>query len=491
MWCFFSLAVLGFCFLNFAISQPPTSFNDTFVTIPQGTFRGTYSTTYNITAFRKIQFGASTAGENRFRAPQPPPQLPNGTIYDSDQSFDMCPQRTVNGSEDCLYLGLYSRPRTRTTSLWPVLVVFYGGGFIQGSASFGIPPSMYPVLNVSSLNDYIVVYPNYRVAAFGLLPGNAVKDSPTADLNPGLLDAQAALQWVHENIAAFGGDPKNVTIQGQSAGGGQVVAQVLANGGRTSPQLFQKALPGSPFWPKAYDYNSPQAEDLYNRFASLAGCANTTGSLACLKSADLQTLRDASLLLTTAHTYNTSSYTWAPVIDGTFLQASLSSATAAGAVNADFAWGSYNSHEGENFIAPGLVNSTGDLGRAFNSSLASFDKYLRGFLPDLSDEQLDQVKNLYPLQGSTETFTWNSTYTRAGVIFRDVVLACPAYWIGESAGNRGYVVEYTIPPAKHGSDTQYVCRTLPTSNPQSPVLFLLFSPLLYPCFPFPSQRTRP
>lgn len=455
---FLSSGVLIFYLLCLLFCRSFAAFNDTIVTISQGTFRGTYSATYNITSFRKIQFGASTAGENQFRAPQPPPHLANGTVYDSDQSFDMCPQRTVNGSEDCLYLGLYSRPRTQQTPLRPVLVVFYGGGFIQGSASFSIPPSMYPVLNVSRLNDYIVVYPNYRVAAFGFLPGAAVKESSTSNLNVGLLDGQAALQWVHENIEAFGGDPKSVTIQGQSAGGGQVVGQILANGGNTTPRLFQKALLGSPFWPKAYEYDSDEAEQLYQQIASLAGCANATDSLTCLKSADLQTLRNASLTLTSAHTYNTSSYTWAPVVDGSFLPELLSSATAKGAVNADLVWGSYNSHEGEIFVSPNLQNSynNGTAGAVFNNSLASFDSYLRGFLPGLSSEQTEQVKKLYPIRGSTETLTWNTTYVRAGVIFRDVVLACPAYWTGQSARERGYVVEYSIPPAKHGTDTQYV-----------------------------------
>ena len=466
----------SFCYYIFLLLKvlsnvnaiPLSSFNDTTVTTPQGTFQGSYSSTYNITAFRKIPFGASTAGINRFRAPQSPPSIENGTVYDSNQSFDMCPQRTVNGSEDCLYLGLYSRPRAQHTALRPVLVVYYGGGFIQGSASFGIPPSMYTTLNVSTLNDYVIVYPNYRVAALGLLPGKAIADSPTADLNPGLLDQQAALQWVHTNIRYFGGDPHNVTIQGQSAGGGSVIAQVLANGGQTNPPLFQRAMPGSPFWPKTYAYDSPEAEALYSSFVSGAGCADKSDTLACLKSADLQVLRESSLALTSAHTYNTSSYTWAPVIDGSFLREPLSVATANGNVNAEFAWGMFNAHEGENFIAPGLQNaaSNGTAG-TFNSSLASFDEYLRGFLPDLSNAQIQQVKDHYPLNGAEETFAWNSTYQRAGVIFRDLVLACPAYWIAESAKNRGYLGEYTISPAKHGSDTQYVSSDLELRSSRS------------------------
>ena len=138
----------------------------------------------------------------------------------------MCVQRTVNGSEDCLCLGLYSRPWTNPSAKRLVSVTFHGGAFREGSASFTIPPPTYPVLNVSQANDFIVVYPNYRLNAFGLLPGRKVKESPTADLNPGLLDQQAALAWVHKYISHFGGNPQNVIIWGQSAGAGSVVARI-------------------------------------------------------------------------------------------------------------------------------------------------------------------------------------------------------------------------------------------------------------------------
>jgi carboxylesterase type B len=105
-----------------------------------GTFEGSYSARYNLSYWQKIPFAAPPVGQNRFRGPQPPIPIVNGT-YNSTQSFDMCPQRTVNGSEDCLYLGLYSRPWSKGQPLRPVVVTFYGGGFIQGSASFSIPPS--------------------------------------------------------------------------------------------------------------------------------------------------------------------------------------------------------------------------------------------------------------------------------------------------------------------------------------------------------------
>ena len=423
-----------------------------------GSFQGTYNAKYNISYWRKIPFGAPPTGQNRFRAPQPPSPITNGT-YDSDQTYDFCPQRTTNGTEDCLYLGLYGRPWTQGQNLKPVVIVYYGGGFIEGGGSFNIPPAGYPILNVSAENDFIFVYPNYRVNAFGLLPGREIKEDPYSDLNPGLLDQQAALQWTHKYIEHFGGDPKNVSIWGQSAGAGSVVAQVIANGGNTQPKLFNKALASSPFWPKTYRYDAPQAQQLYDEFARLAGCDKPgQQSLKCLKEADVQTLREASLTLSGSHTYNTSSYTWAPVIDGEFLREPLSEATRCGRVNVEDGWGMYNLNEGENFIPSGLQNATGAAVagvQEYNSSLASFEDWLHGYLPNLSKSNLQRLQHLYPPQGIAEELVYNTTYQRAGLVFRDSVLACPAFWMARSSKRSSYVGEYTISPAKHGSDTIY------------------------------------
>lgn len=414
---------------------------------------GNYSSTYNISYWRKVPFGASTAGENRFRAPQPPASWDNQT-YVTDSTFDMCPQRTVNGSEDCLYLGLYSRPWSPGGDLRPVLVNFYGGAYIEGSASFAIPPPLFPILNVSTANDFVVVHPNYRVNAFGFLPGREVQDSPQADLNVGLLDQQFALQWVSNYISSFGGDPSNVTIMGQSAGAGSVVAQVIANGGIATPALFAKALPSSPFWARTYNYDAPPAQAIYDQLIALTGCDGTSDSLSCLKQVDVQAIRNASLVIDADHTYTTSSYTWAPVIGGSFLTERLSTAVLNELINPDFVFGMYNSHEGENFIPPSLQNTTGTDG--FNSSAAGFDVWLDGFLPDFSIAQIDQVKMLYPAAGTAEVvLPYNTTFERAQLIFRDVVLACPAYWVADTAKTHGYLGEYNISPAKHGSDTAY------------------------------------
>ncbi|OMP82836.1 Acetylcholinesterase [Diplodia seriata] len=439
-----TLLLLCFLLIGAVLAQE----EDPIVQLDYGTFQGRYNADYNISYFRKIPFGASTAGENRFRAPQPPLPLTNRTTpYNTDQSFDMCPQRTVNGSEDCLYLGLYSRPWTAGAPLRPVLVVFYGGGFIQGSAAFSIPPPMYPVLNASAAaNDFVVVYPNYRTNAFGFLPGRAVRDSPAADLNAGLLDQRAALRWVRANIAAFGGDPARVTIQGQSAGGGSVVAQAIAAADDASAgeKLFSRALPGSPFWPKTYAYDAPEAEALYAELAARVGCANQTdhGSLACLKAADVQAIRDASLAISALNKNTTSSFNWAPVVDGDFLRSPLSAVRTLGA-DVDVVWSSFNTHEGENFVPGGLGQQISDP-YGFNNSEAGFDFWLRGYLPRFSATQVAEVKRLYPASGDAEEAVWNSTVVRAGMVFRDSVLACPGLWLAEAAGEKGYLSEYTI-----------------------------------------------
>ncbi|KAI5201075.1 carboxylesterase [Aureobasidium subglaciale] len=329
-----------------------------------GTFEGSYSQEYNLSYWQKIPFAAPPVGQNRFRGPQPPKPITNGT-YNSTQSFDMCPQR--------------SRGKLCAQSWWYSMV--------------------------EALFKAVLTSPSHLLAtqvnAFGLLPGKEIAADPMSDLNPGLLDQHAALQWTNKHISRFGGDPQNVTIWGQSAGGGSVVAQVIAQNGKTSPSLFSKALASSPFWPKTYKYNAPQAQALYDSLAELTGCAGPN-SLQCLKTIDVQTIRNASLTISGSRTYNTSSYAWSPVIDGTFLIQPLSSATAKEQVNIDYGF------EG---FAEGLVS-------------------------------------------------YNTTYVRAGLIFRDTVLACPAYWMAGAAHKKSYLGEYTISPAKHASDTIYVSRYL-------------------------------
>ncbi|KAI1203799.1 carboxylesterase [Nemania serpens] len=446
-------------------------------TLDYGTFQGAYDPTYNISYWQKIPFAAPPIGQNRFRGPQPPLRITHG-VYDSSQTFDMCPQRTVNGSEDCLYLGLYGRPWTRGAPLRPVVVTFYGGGFIQGSASFTLPPSAYPILNVSDASNMIFVYPNYRVNAFGFLPGRQVAEDPFSDANAGLLDQAMAIRWTRKYIRQFGGDPDRITIWGQSAGGGSVVAQTIADhkvsakdrhrGGEGNGPLFQQALASSPFWSKTYRVDAPEAQWRYDALVNLTGCAGPR-SLKCLKSLDVQKIRDANLIIVDSHKYTTSTFEWGPVIDGVFLRKPLSAATAHRKGNIVVGYAMYNTHEGENFV-PTALKSSSDTGvPPFNSSVASFDQWLSGYLPRLSRSDLRKLKELYPEVGSAEHVTsYNDSFTRAGLIYRDSTLACPGYWMADSAKDGSWLGEYTISPAQHASDV-YWWNTVNSAQKQDPL----------------------
>lgn len=194
-----------------------------------------------------------------------------------------------------------------------------------------------------------MIYPNYRTNAFGFLPGAEIAADASSDLNPGLLDQKAVLQWVKKYAKAFGGDPNDVTIFGQSAGAGSVVAQVLSTAGEKngSEKLFRRALASSPYWPKSYKFDAPEAQGVYDKLANATGCAGKD-SLSCLKKASVQTIADAAASIASSGSYGPSSFTWAPVIDGEFLRMSLSAAVKTKAIRLENGWGMYNSHEGKN-----------------------------------------------------------------------------------------------------------------------------------------------
>lgn len=133
-----------------------------------------------------------------------------------------------NNNEDCLFLNIYT-PAKNSSEPLPVLFWIYGGAFVNGSSSI----VWYDGSNLARSANAVVVTINYRLGVFGFL----------GSTNLGLLDQICALKWVSRNIAAFGGDPENVTIFGESAGGASVVALLAA---RDAQPYFAKAWAMSP-----------------------------------------------------------------------------------------------------------------------------------------------------------------------------------------------------------------------------------------------------
>jgi para-nitrobenzyl esterase len=212
------------------------------VTITSGTLQGTNTPNPNVRAFLGIPFAAPPVGKLRWQPPQP--VHPWQGVRKADAFGPRCMQRRVysdmvfrdNGpSEDCLYLNVWTPAKSASERL-PVMFWIYGGGFKAGATSEPRQEGM----NLAK-KGVVVVSCNYRLDIFGFFSHpELTKESPYhASGNYGLMDQLAALRWVEENISAFGGDPNNVTIFGESAGSSSVsalMASPLAGG------LFQKAI---------------------------------------------------------------------------------------------------------------------------------------------------------------------------------------------------------------------------------------------------------
>lgn len=187
----------------------------------KGIIEGNYDTKTEIQTYFGVPFAKPPIGELRWKAPQP---MDNWNGIKETKKFESRPvqsivfgdmnSRSKGLSEDCLYLNIWT-PAKRDTKDLPVLVYFYGGGNVAGDAS----EYRYDGESMSK-KGMIAITVNYRLNIFGFLahPDLSAEAPYKASGNYGLLDQNAALQWVQKNISAFGGDPNKVTIAGESAG---------------------------------------------------------------------------------------------------------------------------------------------------------------------------------------------------------------------------------------------------------------------------------
>jgi len=276
-----------------------------------GTVEGTASPDSKIRIFEGIPFAAPPVGDLRWKEPQAVagwtgvrkavefgPRCMQGHIF-GDMVF-----RDNGPSEDCLYLNVWTPAASADTRL-PVMVWIYGGGFAAGSASE-------PRQNGENLarKGVVVVSFNYRLGVFGFftLPGLAKESGHNAAGNYGLLDQVAALKWVQKNVAAFGGDPANVTIFGESAGSFAVSALMASP---LSKNLFHRAIGES----GAFFGRSLEAKPLSESEEADAKFAKTSlgsDSLEALRAKPAQEVLDAALK-------DKNVVRFAPNIDGYFL----------------------------------------------------------------------------------------------------------------------------------------------------------------------------
>ncbi len=292
--------------------------------------------------FLGIPYAAPPVGPLRWRPPQPP--APWTEPLPATAFGSACPQRpstlgTPSENEDCLYLNVWT-PDPAPAEPLPVMVWFHGGGNEFGSAGDEIPLGLGGLIFdgriLSERHDVVVVTINYRLGKLGFFahPALAAEDPswPYAG-NQGLLDQRAALEWVRDNVLAFGGDPGRVTIFGESAGSVDVCLHLASPASRG---LFHRAISESGGCTTRQDGAAYGAEKA-RRIAEVVGCAGAADELACLREAPVGALLDSGVDV-------------GPVVDGGFLPDQPRALFAAGDVaNVPYLIGS-NADEGTIFF---------------------------------------------------------------------------------------------------------------------------------------------
>ena len=250
-----------------------------------GTFVGTEE--YGVASWLGIPYAKAPVGKRRFKAPEyveASDRVFEAKYYGKGAfgslGYDDCIQKQM--SEDCLYLNIWLNTDDKTKKK-PVMVWIHGGAYVVGSGS----QASYSGANlVQEHSDIIMVNINYRLNMYGFMDFSSVpggENFKTAPCN-GLLDQAMALRWVHENIAAFGGDPDNVTIFGQSAGGGSVsILPVL----KEANQYFQKVIAQSGSTTLAFPVGCEAAQGKTKALLEYTGC-KTMDDIMALSEEELQ-----------------------------------------------------------------------------------------------------------------------------------------------------------------------------------------------------------
>ncbi|UNI24759.1 hypothetical protein JDV02_010483 [Purpureocillium takamizusanense] len=227
--------------------------------------------------------------------------------------------KPITGQEDCLTINVQRPAGTKPSDKLPVLFWIYGGGFQFGSTNTYDATSLLASA-VGQKQPFVFVAVNYRLAGFGFMPGKEILKDGSANL--GLLDQRMGLEWVADNIAAFGGDPSKVTIWGQSAGSISVYNQMLLYGGNATYKghpLFRGAIMNSGSAVPADPVDCPKGQAVYDAVVASGGCAGSPDTLACLRGLDYDTFHKAVNSVPATTEYNSVALSYLPRPDGVLI----------------------------------------------------------------------------------------------------------------------------------------------------------------------------
>jgi para-nitrobenzyl esterase len=303
-------------------------------------------------SFLGVPYAAAPVGALRWRPPQPPPSWTGERSATAFRSA--CPQTASlfwpgSTEEDCLFLNVFTPPVANSGTGYPVMVWIHGGGLVSGASSAFLPTRLVA-------RNVVVVTVDYRLGVLGFLAHHALSaESPArASGNYGLLDQQSALRWVRRNIARFGGDPHEVTLFGESAGGLSVHVQLASP---TAAGLFQRAVVQSGGYAGSQP-SLPLAEAAGAAFAARLGCGAT--SAACLRRVPVATLLA-----------NGAFFEPTPVVDGRLLTRPLTDAFRSGRFNRVPVIEGSNRDEFRFFLAAQARGAAGSTAAGYRAAIAA------------------------------------------------------------------------------------------------------------------------
>jgi carboxylesterase type B len=225
-------------------------------------------------------------------------------------------QEATGQSEDCLTITVARPQGTTAGDKLPVLFWIFGGGFELGWSSMYDGTGLINY-GVDIGKEFVFVAVNYRVAGFGFMPGKEIEDDGAGNI--GLLDQRMGLEWVADNIAAFGGDPDKVTIWGESAGAISVFAQMALYDGDNvykGKPLFRGAIMSSGSVIPTKPLSSPKGQAVYDQVVAAGGCSGATDTLECLRGLDYETFLKAANSVPHLLSYNSLALSYVPRPDG-------------------------------------------------------------------------------------------------------------------------------------------------------------------------------
>jgi len=300
-----------------------------------GSYQGASSG--GVDTFLGMNYAQPPVGNLRFRQPLPPKSF-SGT-KDASAWGNACLQQyytlpyienldysalavfvsTANQSEDCLNLNVFRPAGVAANAKLPVVVFFYGGAFMTGDASSYNATNLV-ARSVALGEPVIYVSLNYRVNAFGFLGGQEVMDAKVANL--GIWDQILAMGWIQTQISKFGGDPRKVTLWGQSAGGISVTSHMILNAKNPVPYLRAAVMESSITSPMEAT-NSNKNNYYYNYLVQQTNCTASKSTLECLRKVPSATLLDAVNTTPAMFSPNSMNFTWFQSVDNVLFNKSL------------------------------------------------------------------------------------------------------------------------------------------------------------------------